>query len=359
MNMQIVDRQTRAAAVALSLAALSVQTWAGAPTATTKHGEWIAHDFKFHGGEVLPELHIRYTTVGERSGEPVLILHGTSGAGDELLTQEFAGRLFGPGQPLDAAKYFIILPDAIGHGGSSKPSDGLRMRFPKYDYGDQLEAQHRLLNEGLGIHHLRLVAGISMGGMETWLWGEKYPRFMDALAPMAAQPAPMASRNWMLRRLMIEMIRNDPEWMNGEYKSEPRSLRLAFALYSVATNGGTLAYQSLAPTREKADKLVNEMLAKPLSADANDFLYQWESSADYDPSENLERIEAQVLAINSADDEKDPPETGVTERAMRQVKNARLYLIPASVETRGHGTAHMAKFYEDQLRELLATTPRR
>jgi homoserine O-acetyltransferase len=182
---------------------------------------------------------------------------------------------------------------------------------------------------------------------------------MDALAPMAAQPAPMASRNWMLRRLMIEMIRNDPEWMNGEYKSEPRSLRLAFALYSVATNGGTLAYQSLAPTREKADKLVNEMLAKPLSADANDFLYQWESSADYDPSENLERIEAQVLAINSADDEKDPPETGVTERAMRQVKNARLYLIPASVETRGHGTAHMAKFYEDQLRELLATTPRR
>jgi homoserine O-acetyltransferase len=158
---------------------------------------------------------------------------------------------------------------------------------------------------------------------------------------------------------MTEMIRNDPEWMNGEYKSEPRSLRLAFALYSVATNGGTLAYQSLAPTREKADKLVNEMLAKPLSADANDFLYQWESSADYDPSENLERIEAQVLAINSADDEKDPPETGVTERAMRQVKNARLYLIPASVETRGHGTVQMAKFYEDQLRELLTTTPRR
>ena len=356
--MQIVNPQTRAAALALSLAALSVPTWAGAPT-VTKHGEWIAHDFKFHGGEVLSELHIRYTTVGERSGEPVLILHGTGSTGDGLLTQEFAGRLFGPGQPLDAAKYFIILPDAIGHGGSSKPSDGLRMRFPKYDYDDQVEAQHRLLNEGLGVHQLRLVAGISMGGMETWLWGEKYPRLMDALAPMAAQPAPMASRNWMLRRLMTEMIRNDPEWMNGEYRSEPRSLRLAFALYSVATNGGTLAYQSLAPTRDKADKLVNEMLAKPSSADANDFLYQWESSADYDPSENLERIEAHVLAINSADDEKDPPETGVTERAMRQVKNARLYLIPASVETRGHGTVQMAKFYEDQLRELLATTPRR
>jgi homoserine O-acetyltransferase len=358
LNMQIVNPQTRAAALALSLAALSVPTWAGAPT-EAEHGEWIAHDFKFHGGEVLSELHIRYTTVGERSGEPVLILHGTGGTGDGLLTQQFAGRLFGPGQPLDAAKYFIILPDAIGHGGSSKPSDGLRMRFPKYDYYDQVEAQHRLLNEGLGLHHLRLVAGISMGGMETWLWGEKYPGLMDALAPMAAEPAPMASRNWMLRRLMTEMIRSDPEWMNGEYKSEPRSLRLAFALYSVATNGGTLAYQSLAPTREKADKLVNEMLAKPLPADANDFLYQWESSADYDPSENLERIEAQVLAINSADDEKDPPETGVTERAMRQLKNARLYLIPASVETRGHGTASMAKFYEDQLRELLATTPGR
>jgi homoserine O-acetyltransferase len=358
MNMQIVNPLTRAAALALSLAALSVPTWAGAPT-VTKHGEWIAHDFNFHGGEVLSELHIRYTTVGERSGEPVLILHGTGGTGDGLLTQQFAGRLFGPGQPLDAAKYFIILPDAIGHGGSSKPSDGLRMRFPKYDYDDQVEAQHRLLNEGLGVHHLRLVAGISMGGMETWLWGEKYPGLMDALAPMAAEPAPMASRNWMLRRLMTEMIRNDPEWMNGEYKSEPRSLRLVFALYSVATNGGTLAYQSLAPTRDKADKLVNEMLAKPLSADANDFLYQWESSADYDPSENLERIEARVLAINSADDEKDPPETGVTERAMRQVKNAHLYLIPASVETRGHGTAQMAKFYEDQLRELLATTSRR
>ena len=167
--MQIVNPQTRAAALALSLAALSVPTWAGAPT-VTKHGEWIAHDFKFHGGEVLPELHLRYTTVGERSGEPVLILHGTGDTGDGLLTQEFAGRLFGPGQPLDAAKYFIILPDAIGHGGSSKPSDGLRMRFPKYDYDDQVEAQHRLLNEGLGVHHLRLVAGISMGGMETWLW---------------------------------------------------------------------------------------------------------------------------------------------------------------------------------------------
>ena len=198
-----------------------------------------------------------------------------------------------------------------------------------------------------------------MGGMETWLWGEKYPFFMDALAPMAAQPAPMASRNWMLRRLMVETIRNDPGWLNGEYKSEPFSLPIAFAFYNVATNGGTLAYQHLASTHDKADKLVDELLAKPSTVDANDFLYQWESSADYDPSENLERIEAKVLAINSADDERDPPETGVTERAIKRMKNARLYLIPASEETRGHGTTVMARFYAGQLGDLLATAQRR
>ena len=219
-------------ALALSLCALaSAQATAGEAPAP-KPGEWIAHDFKFHGGEVLPVLRLRYTTIGEPSGEPVLILHGTGGSGAGLLTPEFAGRLFGPGQPLDAARYFIILPDAIGHGGSSKPSDGLRMKFPKYDYDDQIAAEYGLLNQGLGIHHLRLIAGISMGGMETWLWGEKYPFFMDALAPMAAQPVPMASRNWMLRRLMVETIRNDPGWLNGEYKSEPYSLPIAFAFYN-------------------------------------------------------------------------------------------------------------------------------
>jgi homoserine O-acetyltransferase/O-succinyltransferase len=360
ISMKIFGQQpARAAVLALFLGALaSVKGWAGEAPAP-KQGEWIAHEFRFHGGEVLAELRLRFTTLGNSSGEPVLILHGTGGSGAGLLTDGFAGRLFGAGQPLDIAKYFIILPDAIGHGGSSKPSDGLRMRFPNYDYDDQVEAAYRLLNEGLGVHHLRLVAGISMGGMETWLWGEKYPGFMDALAPMAAQPTPMASRNWMLRRLMIETLRNDPEWMNGEYKSEPHSLRLAYAFYTVATNGGTLAYQHLAPTRAKADKLVGELLAKPFSADANDFLYQWESSADYDPSENLERIEATVLAVNSTDDERDPPETGVTERAIERVKNARLYLIPASEQTRGHGTAAMAKFYAEQLGELLATAPRR
>jgi homoserine O-acetyltransferase len=221
-----------------------------------------------------------------------------------------------------------------------------------------VEAQHRLVTEGLGIRHLRLVMGNSMGGMQTWLWGEKYPEAMDVLAPMASQPTPMASRNWMLRRMMIETIRNDPEWNNGNYTAQPRSLRLASVFFGIATSGGTLAYQKLAPTREAADKLVDERLAARSPADANDFLYQWESSGDYDPSPNLERIQAMVLVINSADDERNPPETGITERELKRVKNGRQYLIPASEATRGHGTAGTANFYKEPLRELLETAPR-
>jgi homoserine O-acetyltransferase len=288
-----------------------------------------------------------------------LILHGTGGSGTNFLTPGFAGELFGSGQPLDASKYFIILPDAIGTGKSAKPSDGLRTKFPKYNYDDMVEAQHRLVTEGLGIRHLRLVLGNSMGGMQTWLWGEKYPDFMDALVPMASQPTPMASRNWMLRRMMLETIRSDPEWNNGNYTAQPPSLRLASVFFSIATSGGTLAYQKLAPTREQADKLLDERLAAPLLSDANDFLYQWESSRDYDPSARLERIEAALLAINSADDERNPPETGITERELKRVKNGRLYLIPASEDTRGHGTTGMAKFWSQQLQQLLHTAPRR
>jgi homoserine O-acetyltransferase/O-succinyltransferase len=322
-------------------------------------GEWIAKEFKFHTGEVMPELHLRYTTIGAPSGQPVLLLHGTGGSANSLLTAQFAGELFGPDQPLDANKYFIILPDAIGHGRSSKPFDGLRMKFPQYDYADMVEAQYRLLKEGLGIRHLRLVMGNSMGGMETWLWGEMHPDFMDALVPMASQPTPMAARNWMLRRLMIESIRNDPEWHDGNYTTEPHSTRLAAVFFGVATSGGTLAYQKEAPTRATADKLVDERLAAPFSADANDFIYQWGSSADYDPSANLDKIGAAVLAINSADDERNPPETGVTDHAMQRVKTGRLYLIPKSDETRGHGTTAMAKFYTQQLREFLDSAPQR
>jgi homoserine O-acetyltransferase/O-succinyltransferase len=324
-----------------------------------KEGDWIARDFRFHTGEVMPELRLHYRTVGNPSGHPVLILHGTGGSGASMLTPAFADELFGSGQPLDASKYFIILPDAIGTGKSSKPSDGLRMKFPKYDYDDMVDAQHRLVTDGLGIRRLRLVLGNSMGGMHTWLWGERYPDVMDALVPMASQPTPMASRNWMLRRTMIETIRSDPDWNGGNYTTQPRSLRLASVFFSIATSGGTLAYQKLAPTREKADKLVDERLAAPAPADANDFLYQWESSSDYDPSPGLERIQAALLAINSADDERNPPETGITERALKRVKNGRLYLIPASEDTRGHGTTGMAKFWKEELRQLLQVAPRR
>ena len=324
-----------------------------------KEGQWIARDFKFHSGEVMPELRIHYTTVGEPTGQPVLVLHGTTGSARSMLTPAFAGELFGAGQPLDAAKYFIVIPDSIGHGKSSKPSDGMRTTFPQYNYDDMVEAQYRLIKEGLGIRHLRLVIGNSMGGMHTWIWGVKYPDAMDALVPMASQPTEMASRNWMMRRLLIETIRRDPEYANGNYTAQPRVMKFANVFFATGTNGGTLAYQKLAPTREKADKLIDERLAAPFNADANDYLYAWESSRDYNPSPGLERIAAALLVINAADDERNPPETGILERELKRVKNGRLHLIPASEDTRGHGTTGMAKFYKKALEELLQTVPQR
>ena len=322
-----------------------------------KTGEWVARDFKFHTGEVMPELRLAYTTVGDPSGQPVVVLHGTTGSATSMLTPAFAGELFGPGQPLDATKYFIIIPDSIGHGKSSKPSDGLKAKFPKYNYADMVDAQYRLVKEGLGINRVRLVIGNSMGGMHTWLWGVKYPDFMDALAPMASQPTAMASRNWMMRRLIIDSIRNDPDWKGGDYTTQPKAFRTAAVFFNLGTNGGTLALQKMAPTREAADKLLDARLAALTNADANDYLYQWESSGDYDPSPGLARIKAAVLVINAADDERNPPETGLTEAALKQIRNARLLLIPASEETRGHGTTGMAKFYKQPLAELLQTTP--
>src|SRR5512138_94947 len=244
-------------------------------------GSWVAKDFKFHTGEVLPEVKLHYTTVGAPGGEPVLVLHGTTGSAASMVTPAFAGELFGPGQPLDATKYYLIIPDALGHGQSSKPSDGLRAKFPRYNYDDMVQAHHRLLTEGLGIKHLRLIIGNSMGGMQAWVWGVTHPRFMDALAPMASQPTEMASRNWMMRRLITDSIRNDPEWKDGNYTVQPKSAQFASVFYGIATSGGTLAYQKNAPTRERADKLVNDRLAAPFRADANDTLYQWDSSRDY------------------------------------------------------------------------------
>ena len=335
-----------------------------APAAATdyplpREGTYTARDFRFHTGEIMPELRLAYRTIGEATGEPVLILHGTTGSSASMLTPGFAGELFGPGQPLDARKYFIILPDALGAGRSSKPSDGLRTKFPHYNYDDMVAAQHRLLTEALGIRHLRLVLGNSMGGMHTWIWGVTHPSFMDALVPLAAMPSAMSGRNWMLRRMLIEAIRSDPDWNGGNYTSQPRSLRLANAFYGIATNGGTHAWQRLAPTRAAADKLVEDRLAATLNADANDFLYQWEASRDYDPSPQLERIEAMLLAINSADDERNPPELGIMERAIARMRNGRLHLIPGSADTRGHGTTATARHWKQQLEQLLQQAPRR
>jgi homoserine O-acetyltransferase len=324
-----------------------------------KQGDFIAKNFKFHTGEMMAELKLHYATVGEPSGQPVLVLHGTGGSAASMLTPAFAGELFGPGQPLDAAKYFIIIPDALGHGKSSKPSDGLKTAFPQYNYDDIVEAQYRLLAEGLGIKHLRLVIGNSMGGMHSWIWAAKYPDFMDAVVPMASQPTAMAARNWMLRRVMIETIRNDPAYNNGNYTEQPPMMKYAVAAYGFASSGGTLSYQSLAPTAAKADHIVDERLAMPITTDANDFIYQWQSSRDYDPSDGLAQITATLLAINAEDDERNPPETGLTVARIKRVKNARLYLIPASTQTRGHGTTANAAFYKQELQRLLETAPQR
>jgi len=345
---------------ALSAAlALSSFTAMAADYPAPKQGDWVAKDFKFHTGETMGELRLHYTTIGEPTGQPALVLHGSGGDATRMLTAEFAGELFGPGQPLDASKYYIIIPDGIGHGKSSKPSDGLKTAFPKYNYEDMVDAHYRLVKEGLGIKHLRLVIGNSMGGMHTWIWGVKYPQAMDVLVPMASQPTEMAARNWMLRRMMLETIRNDPDYNGGNYTMQPRMMKYAINAYGIATGGGTLGYQTLAPTAAKADKMFDDRLALPVTADANDFIYQWEASHDYNPSAGMEKIEATLLAINAADDERNPPETGVTDAALKRVKNGRLYLIPASTETRGHLTTGNAKFYSRQLQELLQTAPQR
>lgn len=350
------NRTTALGAVLAAGIAMSAQ---GQGYPAPREGTWTAKDFRFHNGEVMPELRLAYTTIGDPGGEPVLILHGTGGSAGSMLTPGFAGELFGPGQPLDATKYFIVIPDALGAGKSAKPSDGLRARFPAYNYDDMVHAQHRLLTEALGIRHLRLVLGNSMGGMHAWLWGTTHPDMMDALVPMACQPTEMSARNWMMRRLMIESIRRDPAYMDGNYASQPPSLRIANVFYATGTNGGTLAYQALAPTRALADRMVADRLAAPPPLDANDFLYQWESSKDYNPEPLLGQVRAPVLLVNSADDERNPPETGITERALAKVPGARLLLIPASAETRGHGTTGMAKFWKKDLEAFLATAPRR
>ena len=313
----------------------------------------ILKDFRFHTGQVTPELRMNYLTIGAPTGEPVLVLHGTAGSAQSMLTPAFAGEMFGPGQPLDASRYFIVIPDSVGHGKSSKPSDGLRTGFPRYNYEDMVDAQYRLVKEVLGIKRLRLVIGNSMGGMHTWIWGVKYPGEMDALVPMACQPSEMSSRNWILRRLITDSITNDPAWNGGNYTQQPRSAQFASVFFSFATIGGDQNLYRLAPTREKADALLDARLKAPFTADANDVLYQWASSGDYNPCAGLERIQAAVLAINAADDERNPPATGIMERELKRVKNGKLYLIPASDQTAGHGTTGSAKWYSKQVADLM------
>ena len=347
--------QTLTLAIAgLALATLSHAADFPAP----QEGSWVAKDFRFHTGETM-DVKLAYRTIGAPTGEPVLVLHGTAGSSASMLTPNFAGELFGAGQPLDAARYYIIVPDTIGHGKSSKPSDGLRTKFPKYNYDDMVDAHHRLLTEGLKVKRLRLVIGNSMGGMETWIYATKHPDYMDVAVPMACLPTEMGSRNWMLRRLITDSIRNDPDWKNGEYTQQPKSARFATVFYQIATNGGNHGWYRQAPTRAKADEILNARLAAPFAGDANDVLYQWDSSGDFNPSPNLEKIEATLLAINAADDERNPAELGLLEREMKRVKNGRILTIASGNGSTGHGTTGSAKWYAAELAQLLQSAPRR
>lgn len=325
-----------------------------------KPGNFTIRNFRFKSGETLPELKLHYLTLGaprrDTAGEvrnAVLIMHGTGGSSRQFITDPFAGMLFGPGQLLDAARYYIILPDGIGHGESSKPSDGLHARFPHYNYDDMVLAQYQLLTQGLGVNHLRLVMGTSMGGMHTWVWGETYPDFMDALMPLASLPVPIAGRNRMTRRMMMDAIRKDPEWNNGEYKTQPHGLTAAVYTLMIMSSS-PLQWQKQAPTRAAADKFFDEWVQARLARmDANDFLYQVDSSRDYDPAPKLETIKAPLFAINSADDPVNPPELGIIEKEIRRVKRGRFIMIPISDQTRGHGTHSLPAVWKKHLAELL------
>jgi homoserine O-acetyltransferase len=340
----------------VAAALLSLTTAHAADYPAPREGDWIVRDFVFRSGETMPELRLHYMTIGDPAGEPVLILHGSSRAGTSFLTERFAGELFGPGQPLDAGRYHLILPDAIGAGSSSKPSDGLRAKFPKYTYDDIVLGHYRLLTEHLGITHVRLVLGSSAGGMQTWVWGVTYPDYMDALMPLAALPMPMSGRNWMMRRMVIDGIVNDPEWNGGNYTTQPRAWQRAYAYFGMATNGGTRAVYQSASTREETDRIVDERLAESTDADASDILYAYNASRDYDPTPHLERIEATIVSINAEDDERNPVELGVLERAFERVERGHYVVIPAGENTRGHGTTQDARLWKDELEALLRMT---
>ena len=323
-------------------------------------GDWVTHDFVFHTGEKLADLRLHYITLGtphrDSAGHvdnAVIVMHGTGGTGRPFLSATFGGELFREGQPLDAATHYIILPDDVGHGHSSKPSDGLRMKFPHYDYSDMVRAEHALVHDGLHVDHLRLVMGTSMGAMHTWLWGEMYPDFMDALMPLASAPVAIVGRNRMFRAMIMQAIKGDPAWNNGDY-TEPPAQGLMAAQYSLwMMTSSPLQLQKTDNTREKADAAVTALRERALRTDADDMLYYFDASSDYNPEPDLEKIKAPLFAVNSADDEVNPAELGILEREIRKVPRGRYILIPTSDETRGHGTHSRPAVWKQHLIELL------
>jgi homoserine O-acetyltransferase len=336
-----------------------------APYPEPSEGEVVIRNFKFNSGETLPELRMHYRTFGKPQTDArgvvrnaVIVMHGTGGAGTQFLRQEFAGELFAPGGVLDAARYYVILPDDIGHGKSSKPSDGMRAHFPRYGYGDMVEAEYRLLTEHLGVNHLRLVMGTSMGAMHTWMWGERYPDFMDALMPLASLPVQISGRNRVWRRLVIDAIRNDPGWHDGNYVVQPQALRTAEQMLFLMGSNPVLRQQQM-PSLEKSDSVLNEYVIDNMrTGDASDVLYQLEASRDYDPNPTLETISAPLIAINSADDLINPPELGILEQEIKRVPKGRAVIIPLSPATRGHGTHTVAAVWKNYLVELLRSPER-
>ena len=348
-----------------ALLMLGVMTAFAADYPSPVEGDYLIKDFRFGSGERLAEMRVHYRVFGKPVRDDrgvvrnaVLILHGTGGSGASLIRPEFAGELFGPGQLLDASRYFVILPDGIGHGGSSKPSDGLHAHFPHYGYADMIEAQRRLLAEGLGVNHLRLVTGTSMGGMHTWLWGERHPDFMDALLPLASLPTQVSGRNRVWRRLVIDAIRNDPAWAGGEYHAEPPSLRTAEEMLWLMGSNPVLR-QHEAPTLVAADATIDAYIAREMqTGDANDVMYALAASADYDPGPQLGEIRAPLIAVNSADDLINPPELGILEREIKRVPHGRAIVIPFSDRTRGHGSHSVAALWKSYLEELLRSPMR-
>lgn len=324
----------------------------------------VLHDFHFADGETLPDLRMHYLALGTPRRDArgvvrnaVLILHGTTGAGTQFLLPVFAGVLYGPGQLLDTTRYYVILPDNIGHGGSSKPSDGMHMRFPHYDYDDMVDAQHAMLQK-IGVNHLRLVMGTSMGCMHAWIWGERYPDFADGLVPLACAPTQIAGRNRMIRTMLMDDIRDDPAWNGGEYTKQPEGLRAALGMLFVLVSSPKTQQQQ-APTRDAADRFIRGYLdARMKTMDANDVLYAFDASRNYDPSARLGTIRVPVLAINSADDEVNPPELGLMETLMPRVRHGRYVLIPLSDRTHGHGTHTLAAVWQGYLAEFMKELPR-